>query len=70
MAVQGADGMDPAIYIASDCTKLAATCKALADKTGVNGLETAVFSAQAGETLYIVVDNETTTTGSYKLTVK
>ena len=70
VAVQGADGMDPAIYIASDCTKLAATCKALADKTGVNGLETAVFSAQAGETLYIVVDNETTTTGSYKLTVK
>jgi hypothetical protein len=70
VSVQGNSGMDPAIYILADCTQAATTCLGLGAATGANGLETAAFSASAGQTVYIVVDNETTSSGSFALTVK
>jgi hypothetical protein len=61
--------MDPILYAAKDCTKLASTCGGYADKTGEKGTETLEISAVAGETWYVVVDGPTSAGGSFSLEV-
>jgi hypothetical protein len=65
----GTGGMDPILYAAKDCTKLASTCGGYADKTGEKGTETLEISAVAGETWYVVVDGPTSAGGSFSLEV-
>lgn len=70
VGVTGKDGMDPALYVVSDCTQLASSCLAFSAKTTANGSESVQFSAQAGQIVYFVIDNETTVSGSFLLSVK
>ncbi len=69
VTVKGSLGMDPIVYAAKDCTKLASTCAGYADKTGENGAETLAIAAKAGEVWYVVVDAPTSVGGAFELGV-
>ena len=68
-AVKASGGADKLLYATKDCTHLATTCIGFVDKTGADGSETLQVQANAGETLYVVVDSVTAITGSFSLNV-
>ena len=58
----------PAIYFVSDCSDVTTTC--LAGKAGTNDRATFGYYSAAGETVYMVVDTQYSTSGSFVLDLK
>jgi hypothetical protein len=57
----GTANFDAAVYIATDCSMIDATCLGAADSSGTSGNESRTFTGTAGTTYYIFVDGWQTT---------